>query len=62
MQEFDDIVRLPEINARLGSCPECGKPIWENDLVIDPKYDDNYTRYCCMECGSIIVRKEIIPF
>jgi DNA-directed RNA polymerase subunit RPC12/RpoP len=59
---MNEIIRLEQINARLGSCPECGKSIWEEDEIIEPKYEDNYTHYCCMECGLHMKRENIIPF
>lgn len=57
-----EVVKIPEVNKRLGSCPECGHAIWESDIIYDSKYNDNYTRYCCIECRAISKRDEIIPF
>lgn len=53
-REMCNIERLPPVNKRVGSCPECGKPIWESDKV-GPVYR-------CVECREIIREEELIPF
>lgn len=57
----DDIVRIPSTDTYLGSCPVCGKPVWEDYKIPNSKLGDE-SIYRCIKCKTILLKKSIIPF
>jgi predicted RNA-binding Zn-ribbon protein involved in translation (DUF1610 family) len=58
---MDDVIKLPPLNERIGSCPECGKPIWKSDKTMI-HFETLGITYQCIECKIFIEPKDIIPF
>lgn len=52
---MNNIVRLPPTDKWLGSCPNCGKPVWESYLIKE-------NIYRCIECKYIMLKEAMIPF
>jgi hypothetical protein len=57
----DDIVKIPPTDTWIGSCPECGKPIWKSYAIMDENIF-NEAVYRCIECKKLVLQKEVIPF
>jgi hypothetical protein len=57
----DDIIRLPPTDKWLGSCPECGRPIWDS-YAIHKESENLKAVYRCIECKTIVLKEAIIPF
>lgn len=59
----EDIIRLPEINKFVGSCPTCGHNIRELDELRMRKLENPHMAiYLCIECKEQINAKDLIPF
>jgi DNA-directed RNA polymerase subunit RPC12/RpoP len=56
-----DIVKIPPTDKWLGSCPECGKPIWVSYLMMEETIF-NQAVYKCIECDKLVIADTIIPF
>lgn len=52
----DDIVRLPPKDRFIGSCPTCGKKVWESYRI------PSTGEYKCIECREEFPLDSIIPF
>ena len=59
MEQQDEIVKIPKANTRLGSCPDCGKPMWKSDYH---KFSQFGPLYRCIQCKAIMLKDAIIPF
>jgi len=57
----DDIIKLPPTDKWLGSCPECGKPIWES-YIVHKESESLRAVYRCVECKYLMLKDAIIPF
>ena len=57
----DDIIKIPNTNKHLGSCPDDGQPIWSNDMY-RPESEHLYATYRCIQCKKIWTIVEVIPF
>ena len=67
MSSDNEIVRIPPTDKWLGSCPECGKPIWASYLshyntLNTGTGSTNEPVYKCIECKENILEENIIPF
>jgi hypothetical protein len=63
----DEPVRIPSTDKWLGSCPECGKPVWESYLsryktLNTGTGSTNQPQYRCIECQNVFTKDELIPF
>lgn len=52
----DEIVKIPQKDRWLGSCPICGKSIWLSYRI------PSTGEYKCIECREEIPLDNIIPF
>lgn len=57
----EDIIKLSPSNKHIGSCPECGKSIWESDKIQEESVY-SMAVYRCIECKQFIIKERIIPF
>lgn len=56
---MNEIIQLPQTNKFLGSCPGCGKPMWEDDYFKVGKFGKLYR---CIACKTVMLLENIIPF
>jgi len=52
---------MPRVNIRIGSCPDCGNPIWLGDLQYR-ETENLKAVYKCIACRHLWARDEIVPF